>query len=160
MECYVNSKIDYDEYKHKHKRNIIYVLFVKILLYLNSFWNFNANLRIKIYRLAGVRIPKIVEDPYIAREVFVDDNFPELITIEDGAAISVRVIFLCHNTLAENKFVAPIHVKRKAMIGAGAIILPGVTIGEYATVGAGTVVTKDVPPYGIIRGASPIISAS
>ena len=43
-------------------------------------------------------------------------------------------------------------IKRGAWIGAGAIILPGVTVGEYSTVGAGSVVTKDVEPYAIVAG--------
>ena len=43
-------------------------------------------------------------------------------------------------------------IKRGAWIGAGAIILPNVTIGERAVVGAGAVVTKDVPPYTVVAG--------
>lgn len=43
-------------------------------------------------------------------------------------------------------------VKRRASIGAGAVILPGVTIGENALVGAGSIVTKDVPPNKIVVG--------
>ena len=43
-------------------------------------------------------------------------------------------------------------IKKKAWIGAGAIILPGVTIGEYSIVGAGSVVTKDVPAYTVVGG--------
>ena len=43
-------------------------------------------------------------------------------------------------------------IKRNAYIGAGAIILPGVTIGEYSIVAAGAVVTKDVPPRTIVAG--------
>jgi acetyltransferase-like isoleucine patch superfamily enzyme len=39
-----------------------------------------------------------------------------------------------------------------AFIGSGATVLPGVTIGRYAVVGAGAVVTKDVPPYAIVFG--------
>ena len=43
-------------------------------------------------------------------------------------------------------------VKQGASIGANATILPGLTIGEYAMVGAGAVVTKDVPPYAVVVG--------
>ena len=43
-------------------------------------------------------------------------------------------------------------VKRRATIGTGAILLPGVTVGEGAVVGAGAVVTKDVPPGAVIAG--------
>ncbi len=43
-------------------------------------------------------------------------------------------------------------VKKGASIGANATIVCGVSIGEYALVGAGAVVTKDVPPYGLVYG--------
>jgi acetyltransferase-like isoleucine patch superfamily enzyme len=43
-------------------------------------------------------------------------------------------------------------VRRGASIGAGAVILPGVEIGELAVVGAGAVVTKDVPPQATVAG--------
>ncbi len=43
-------------------------------------------------------------------------------------------------------------IKKGASIGANATILPGITIGENAMVGAGTVVTKDVAPYTVIAG--------
>jgi acetyltransferase-like isoleucine patch superfamily enzyme len=43
-------------------------------------------------------------------------------------------------------------IKRGASIGAGAIILPGLTIGENALIAAGAVVTKDVPPRALIVG--------
>jgi len=46
----------------------------------------------------------------------------------------------------------PTLVKRGASIGSGATLLPGITIGENATVGAGAVVTKDVPPNAIVTG--------
>jgi maltose O-acetyltransferase len=46
----------------------------------------------------------------------------------------------------------PVHVGRNVWIGGGAIILPGVTIADDAVVGAGSVVTKDVPPGVTVRG--------
>jgi acetyltransferase-like isoleucine patch superfamily enzyme len=46
----------------------------------------------------------------------------------------------------------PIHIKKGAWIGAGSIILHGVTIGEYSVVAAGAVVTKNVPPYTVVAG--------
>jgi acetyltransferase-like isoleucine patch superfamily enzyme len=48
--------------------------------------------------------------------------------------------------------VTPILVKRGASIGSGAVIMCGVTIGEKALVGAGAVVTRDVPDYAIVAG--------
>ncbi|GAB4540624.1 MAG: acyltransferase [Anaerolineae bacterium] len=48
--------------------------------------------------------------------------------------------------------VSPIHIGRGASLGAGSIVLPGVTIGEFAMVGAGSVVTRHVPPHGLVYG--------
>ena len=48
--------------------------------------------------------------------------------------------------------VNPILIKRGASIGAGSVVLPGVTIGEFALIGAGTIVTRDIPPYGLAYG--------
>lgn len=44
-------------------------------------------------------------------------------------------------------------IKRGASLGAGCIVLPGVTIGKFAMAGAGTVITKDVPPYALVIGS-------
>jgi UDP-2-acetamido-3-amino-2,3-dideoxy-glucuronate N-acetyltransferase len=48
--------------------------------------------------------------------------------------------------------VSPILIRRGASIGAGAIVLPGVTVGEFAMVGAGAVVTRDIPAHGLAYG--------
>lgn len=47
---------------------------------------------------------------------------------------------------------ARITVKKNASIGANATLLPGVTIGHYSMVGAGSVVTKDVPDFAVVVG--------
>lgn len=48
--------------------------------------------------------------------------------------------------------VKPVHLKKGCWIGANATILPGVTIGEHSVVGAGSVVTKSVPPNTVVAG--------
>ena len=50
------------------------------------------------------------------------------------------------------EFYAKTLVKKSASIGANATIVCGVTIGEYALIGSGSVVTKDVPPYALVIG--------
>lgn len=47
---------------------------------------------------------------------------------------------------------APVHVEDDADLGVGAIVLPGVRVGRGAQVGAGAVVTRDVPPYAVVAG--------
>lgn len=77
------------------------------------------------------------------------------ITIEDGALIAANVQLISNNhDLYERQIITcrPIHIGKKAWIGAGATILPGVTVGENAVVGAASVVTKDVAPDTIVAG--------
>ena len=54
--------------------------------------------------------------------------------------------------ISRKKEFRPTSVKKGATIGANATIICGVTIGEYAMIGAGAVVTKDVPDYALIAG--------
>lgn len=53
---------------------------------------------------------------------------------------------------ADDWVVTPTLVKHGASIGAAAVLLPGITVGRYAMVGAGAVVTHDVPDYGLVLG--------
>ena len=46
----------------------------------------------------------------------------------------------------------PVHIGKNCWLGAGVIVLPGVTIGDNTVIGAGSVVTKDIPPYCIAGG--------
>lgn len=48
--------------------------------------------------------------------------------------------------------VEPITVKHGASVGAGAVVLPGVVVGRFAMIGAGAVVTRDVPDHGLVQG--------
>ena len=48
-------------------------------------------------------------------------------------------------------------IKKGASIGANATLLPGITVGEYALIGAGAVVTKDVPPYLVVAGSPAVM---
>ena len=50
------------------------------------------------------------------------------------------------------EFGRPIHIGRNVWIGGGAIILPGVTVGDHAIIGAGSVVTRDVPSGVTVMG--------
>ena len=87
----------------------------------------------------------------IGGNVFINSNSLLMarggITIEDDVMIAANVQLLSNNHDEYDRQVLtckPIHIKKGAWIGAGASILPGVTIGENAIVGAGAIVTKDV----------------
>src|SRR5574344_421400 len=77
------------------------------------------------------------------------------ITIDDDVMIAANVQLISNNHDLDNRPVItclPIHIKRNCWIGAGATILRGITIGENSVVGAGSVVTKDVPDNVIVVG--------
>lgn len=79
------------------------------------------------------------------------------ITIGDGALIGHNVVLatINHDPVPENRgtmHLAPIVLGKNVWIGAGAIILPGVTIGDGAIVAAGAVVTKDVSANTVVGG--------
>lgn len=85
------------------------------------------------------------------------------VTVEDGVFLGPHVCFTNdknpraidgNGNLKGNDDweVGKILIKKGASIGAASVILPNVTIGEYALVGAGSVVTKDVPDFALIFG--------
>ncbi len=121
-------------------------------------------LRIYLYRMMGVNIG---QDCVVEMFAYLDDQFPELIFFEDHSGPSRHVIIICHDDVAakahhsettearfgsRHGFVAPVRLKKYSGIGTGSILLPGVTVHEGAVIGAGAVVTKDVPPYSLAVG--------
>lgn len=111
------------------------------------------------------------KDSYIDFNVTIGDNVKiqtgvqvyHGVTIEDGVFLGPGVILTndknprainADGTLkADTDWeVGPIVVKFGAALGAGSIILPNVTVGRWALVGSGAVVTKDVPDYEIVVG--------
>ncbi len=97
----------------------------------------------------------------IGKNVFInfDCVFLDLggITIEEDVLIAPKVSLLSEGhtvSPTERHALVPghIHLRKNAWIGAGATILPGVTIGENAVVAAGAVVSKDVPANTVVGG--------
>ena len=77
------------------------------------------------------------------------------ITLEDNVMVGANVSFTndkCPRSQNKDWKMLPTRVCRGASIGAGSVILPGVTIGEGAMIGAGSVVTKSIPPYTVWYG--------
>lgn len=77
------------------------------------------------------------------------------ITIEEDAQVAANVQLISNNhDIHDRKILVckPVVLKKNCWIGAGASILPGVTVGENAIVGAGSVVTKDVEANTIVAG--------
>ena len=132
-----------------------------------SIWN-QAQVREGARIGAGCVIGK---NTYVDAEVVVGENVKiqnncslfRGVTIEDGVFIGPHVCFTndrmpravnVDGTLksVDDWEVSPILIRRGAALGAASVILPGVTLGAWAMVGAGSVVTHDVEDYALVVG--------
>ena len=105
----------------------------------------------------------ISKDVYIDFEVFIGDNckIQNAVSVFHGVTIKDDVFVGPNATFTNDKVprafnnewrVTPTIIEKGSSIGANATIVCGVTIGEYAMVAAGAVVTKDVEPYSLVLG--------
>ena len=116
--------------------------------------NIGENCRIEI-PFSGVRTANVK----FGRDIIIQSGCLMMsaggITIDDEVMIAANVQRISNNHDLENRWVItckPVHIGRRVWIGAGATILPGVTIGENSVVGAASVVTHDVPANTIVAG--------
>lgn len=93
---------------------------------------------------------------YIYKNVYFDSVAPHLITIGENATITQGTTILTHYIDPEKKGrtfrTGEVHIEEDAFIGCNTIICNAVTIGKGSIVGAGSVVTKDIPPYQVWGG--------
>jgi acetyltransferase-like isoleucine patch superfamily enzyme len=117
--------------------------------------------RKRFFRATGVRIGR---GAVINSNVCISDSYKQLVTIGDRASIAPGVMIIAdagpnnsrlqHVASVRDRLIVAkqVEIGDDAWIGARAILLPGVIIGEGAIVGAGAVVTASVPPFTIVAG--------
>ena len=117
-------------------------------------------LRPWILRRLGCHVGK---DVFVGDHVRVDYGHADLIYIDDHAHVTGGCRLLCHQRNLRHYFkgddaaklpyrLGEIHIGKGVMIGMETLIMPGVTIGEGAIVGAYSLVTKDIPAWTIATG--------
>lgn len=117
-------------------------------------------LRPRLLRKMGCHVGK---ECFIGDYVRVDTGHADMITIEDHVSIASGSRLLCHQRDFSNYCVGddymdlgyvikPIVLKKGCLIGMESFVMPGVTVGEGAIVGAGSLVTKDIPAWTIASG--------
>lgn len=87
-----------------------------------------------------------------ALEATPDVFWPERITLRENCIVGYDATLLTHEFLQNEYRTGDVVVGKRAMIGAGAIVLPGVVIGTDAQVAANSLVTEDVPPETTVAG--------
>ncbi|MBQ0159603.1 MAG: acyltransferase [Bacteroidales bacterium] len=144
---------------HRTVISVMKGIWIRLLSIIAQF-TFPAHVTTAIHRLRGVHVGK---GSKITRTVIIEDSRPDLITIGENVWITAGCQLLCHQRDLSYyhkdmpvmdcplKY-APIVIKDGAHIGIGSIIMPGVTVGKCAVVGAGAVVTKDIPDYCLAVG--------
>lgn len=106
---------------------------------------------------------KVGKGCFIGDHIHLDLGHAEMIVLEDGVSIAGGTRLLCHQRDFSdycvgddyNKLgyiVKPIVLKKGCLIGMESFVLPGVTVGEGAIVGAGSLVTKDIPAWTVATG--------
>jgi acetyltransferase-like isoleucine patch superfamily enzyme len=119
-----------------------------------------------VHLLSGAQVGQncnICDHCFVESGVFIGDNVTlkcgvylwKGITIEDNVFVGPNVVFtndVRPRSKNKNYSIQPIIVKEGASLGANSTILAGVTVGRYALIGIGAVVTRDVPDYALVFG--------
>ena len=109
----------------------------------------SLRLKNRLLALLGVTVGRGVS---WGLEATPDVFWPDLITLGDDAIVGYDATLLCHEFLQDEYRTGEVVVGERAMIGAGAIVLPGVVIGPDARVAANSLVTEDVPAGATVAG--------
>ncbi len=117
--------------------------------------------------LAGARIGRdcnICDRCFIENDVVLGDRVTvkcgvalyDALTLENDVFVGPGVVFANDPRPRSGQHLEkypPTRVREGASLGAGAILLPGVTVGRFAMVGAGSLVTRDVPDFALVYGS-------
>lgn len=114
--------------------------------------------RVQLLRWCGFAIGREV---YIADDLIIAEELVSrgLLSIGDRVSMAPRITLVTTSHPNESRIrpfapevTGPIVIEADAWLGAGVVVLPGVTIGRGAVVGANSVVTRDVPPLHVVAG--------
>jgi acetyltransferase-like isoleucine patch superfamily enzyme len=130
--------------------------FLKKIIYEITFLKYNEYTIDEYFRKRGYQVGN-------NNRIYVRDlgGEPYLVKIGNHCTITVGVMFITHDggcwvfreQIPELNVFGKIEIRDNCFIGIGSIILPNVTIGPNSVVGAGSVVTKDVPPNTVVAGS-------
>ena len=102
-----------------------------------------------LYRLAGVKLGRNVS---VGLGAVFDIFFPELIEIGENSVIGYNATILAHEFLVDELRKGRVKIGRNVLIGAKALILPGVEVGDNARVSACSLVNSDIPSNAFVGG--------
>lgn len=114
--------------------------------------------RFRFFKLKLLGYKNISPRAIIESNLNLDRVYPEGIFIGENTLVASRTTILCHEHIKrdeinpENPWVTNTYIGKNCFIGIGAMILPGVKIGDEVIIGAAAVVTKDIPSNSVAVG--------
>lgn len=114
--------------------------------------------RIRFFKLKLLGYKNISPSAIIESNLNLDRVYPQGIYIGEHTLVASRATILCHEHVKrdeknhKNPWVTNTYIGKNCFIGIGAIILPGVKIGDEVIIGAAAVVTKDIPSNTVAVG--------
>jgi acetyltransferase-like isoleucine patch superfamily enzyme len=128
------------------KKNLVRRASNRLLHFLARYGPGAKTLRPFLHRLRGVKIGKGV---FIGDEVYLENEYPESVELQDGVVLAIRAMVIAHT-----KGSGRVIIERDAYVCPGVVILcpsgKTLTIGQGAFLGTGSVVSRSVPPGRII----------
>lgn len=122
-------------------------------------WNFaiitlcrylpSLHLKRWLYKSLGMKVGK---NASVGLMAMMDVFFPQLISIGENSVLGYNCTILCHEFLIREYRTGTVKIGREVMLGANSTVLPGVSIGDGAVVGAGSLVNRDIPPGALAAG--------
>lgn len=154
----ITERMNRKDYEREIAPRSLFRVFLQKVLHIMARFCIPPGFRLALYRLMGIEIGRNV---FVGLDTYLDCQYPELIVIEDDVTVSFRVMVIVHDDArrmdrvepgAGSGTVAPVVLERGCYLGAGCIVLPGVTVGERSVVAAGAVVVRDVPANKVVAG--------
>lgn len=130
------------------RKNPTRVIFNFIMIYSSKYMPF-LGLKRWMLRRTGMRIGK---DVSVGLGAMFDIFFPELIEIGDNCILGYSSTILCHEFLVREFRTGKVRIGKDCMIGALSLVMPGVDVGDGATVAAYSLVNRDVEKNASVGG--------
>ncbi len=102
-----------------------------------------------VLRLTGMKVGR---NAFIALGTALDIFYPELIEIGENAIIGYGCVITAHEMVQGELRFGPVKIGANSLVGTRSVVLPGTSIGEGASVGAMSLVNRDVPPKAFYGG--------
>lgn len=129
----------------------------KVIRYMRRFTKLKA-------REILIRKELMLKNVFVGRGVLIDPTYYWLVSIGENSVITNGVTILAHDgstrNLARYTKVGRVLIGKNTFIGVKSIILPGVKIGDNVIIGAGSVVTKDIPSGSVAAGNPAVVIGS